>query len=67
MVRFPDRLRAVTEEAEHEPPIILTLRLREGDAVSGSVAGTPELEPIAFYGWVELMNAINRLRSRADS
>lgn len=66
-IRSPDTLGAVSEAADDKSPIVLTLRLRQGDAVSGSVASGPELEPIAFHGWVELMSAINSLRSPSGS
>jgi hypothetical protein len=45
--------------------LVLRLTLEPGDTLTGSLAGVPGEEAMAFSGWLGLVEAIQVLRQRA--
>jgi hypothetical protein len=56
---------ADTPEAAQEAFLILELSLAHGDPVSGTVGVIGHPPATEFHGWIDLMSAINSLRTDA--
>lgn len=53
------------EATEQAFPLVLELSLTDGDPVSGTVGVTGGPPAMPFHGWIDLMSAINSLRTDA--